>query len=49
MMIEYDMHEALGIEKHCVEQAQQAQLVAEKALQDSLDVELSLQRQVLSS
>jgi hypothetical protein len=49
MMIEDDMHDLLNVEKDRVDQAQQAQLVAEKALQDSLSVNVCLQKQVLPS
>jgi hypothetical protein len=48
MMTEEDMHEQLDLERERVDRAQQAQLIAEKALQDALSVNTSLQKQVRS-
>lgn len=48
MMLEDDMVELMEAEKERVENAQQAQLIAEKALQDCMSVNINLQKQVLS-
>ena len=48
VMLEDDMEDMLEAEKVHIEHAQQAQLIAEKALQDSMNVNTMLQKQVPS-